>query len=63
VYDCLTCLSALNLSTPQGLTPPQVSDETLRTALGRLGINWKRAKPWITSPDPAYGRKKRPAIG
>ncbi len=24
----------------------------------RLGIGWKRAKTWITSPDPAYLRKK-----
>lgn len=47
----------------RGLTPSQVSDETIRTALRRLGINWKRAKHWITSPDPAYVRKKRPAIG
>lgn len=46
----------------RGLTPYQVSDETVRTALRRLGINWKRAKHWITSPDPAYVRKKRPAI-
>jgi transposase len=46
-----------------GLTPQLVSDETIRTALRRLGINWKRAKHWITSPDPAYGRKKRRAIG
>ena len=44
-----------------GLTPYQVSDETVRAALRRLGINWKRAKHWITSPDPAYGRKKRRA--
>jgi transposase len=47
----------------RGLTPYQVSDETVRTALRRLGINWKRAKHWITSPDPAYERKKRRAIG
>jgi transposase len=47
----------------RGLTPHQVSDETVRTALRRLGINWKRAKHWITSPDPADGRKKRRAIG
>jgi len=47
----------------RGLTPYQVSDETIRTALRRLGINWKRAKHWSTSPDPAYGRKKRPVIG
>ena len=24
----------------------------------RLGVGWKRAKTWITSPDPAYLRKK-----
>jgi transposase len=47
----------------QGLTPQLVSDETIRTALRRLGINWKRAKHWLTSPDPAYGRKKRRASG
>jgi transposase len=45
----------------RGLTSYQVSDETVRTALRRLGINWKRANHWLTSPDPAYGRKKRPA--
>jgi transposase len=46
----------------RGLTPYPVSDETVRTALRRLGINWKRAKHWIISPDPAYERKKRPVI-
>ena len=41
-----------------GLTPHQVSDETVRRALKRSGVNWKRAKHWITSPDPGYERKK-----
>src|SRR5258708_37273799 len=27
-------------------------------ALNRLGIRWRRAKHWITSPDPGYVRKK-----
>jgi transposase len=36
-----------------------VSIETMRQTLGRLGINWKRAKHWITSPDPLYQQKKR----
>jgi hypothetical protein len=31
----------------------------MRVALRRLGVAWKRAKHWITSPDPAYRRKKR----
>ena len=36
---------------------------TIRQALKRLGIGWRRAKRWITSPDPAYARKKKPATG
>ena len=35
-----------------------VSIETMRQTLSRLGINWKRAKHWITSPDPLYQQKK-----
>ena len=42
----------------QGLTEQTVSDETVRRALGRLGANWKRAKHWISSPDPQYALKK-----
>jgi transposase len=42
----------------QGITPERVSDETIRRALKRLGKSWKRAKRWITSPDPQYLRKK-----
>jgi transposase len=41
-----------------GITERQLSDETIRQALKRLGVGWKRAKTWITSPDPAYARKK-----
>ena len=42
----------------QGLTAGQVSIETIRLALKRLGVGWQRAKHWITSPDPEYLRKK-----
>jgi transposase len=35
-----------------------VSGETIRNALRQLGVHWKRAKHWITSPDPDYLRKK-----
>jgi hypothetical protein len=42
----------------EGLTPHQVSDETVRRVLLRLKVNWKRAKRWITSPDPQYALKK-----
>jgi len=47
----------------QGLTPRLVSDEAIRVALRRVGVAWKRAKQWITSPDPAYARKKNGATG
>jgi len=47
----------------QGITPRQVSGETIRTALVQLDVRWKRAKHWITSPDPAYLRKKSSATG
>jgi hypothetical protein len=41
-----------------GLSPHPLSAPTIRDAILRLGANWKRAKHWITSPDPAYVRKK-----
>jgi len=47
----------------QGITPEQVSDETIRLALKQIGISWRRAKHWITSPDPDYVRKKNGATG
>jgi transposase len=50
---------AAEVSFAQGLTPRLVSDEAIRVALRRLGVAWKRAKHWITSPDPAYLRKKK----
>ncbi len=42
----------------QGLTAWRVSDETVRATLARMGVGWRRAKHWITSPDPEYARKK-----
>jgi transposase len=45
----------------EGLTGTRVTGETVRATLARLGVRWKRAKRWITSPDPAYDRKKAPA--
>ena len=47
----------------QGLTGRLISDETMRRAIKRLGAHWKRAKHWITSPDPEYARKKSGVIG
>jgi len=49
---------AAEVSFAEGITAEQVSDETIRQAMGRLGVRWKRAKKWITSPDPEYARKK-----
>ena len=49
---------AAEVSFEQGLTSKRVSREAVRTALQRLGVRWKRAKQWITSPDPSYARKK-----
>ena len=46
----------------QGITARVLSDESIRRALKRLQTNWKRAKHWITSPDPHYVRKKSGAI-
>ena len=53
---------AADVSFEQGLTAERVSGETIRATLQRLGIRWKRAKRWITSPDPEYARKKGRAI-
>ena len=46
-----------------GITATRVSDETIRATLARLGLRWRRAKTWITSPDPAYAKKKSVATG
>jgi transposase len=35
-----------------------VSGEAIRVTLKRFDISWKRAKHWISSPDPAYLLKK-----
>ena len=47
----------------QELTPRRLSHEAVRQAVKRLGHGWKRAKTWITSPDPAYARKKKRGTG
>jgi transposase len=52
---------AAHISFQQGLTEREVSGETIRQTLLRLGVQWKRAKRWITSPDPGYRRKKATA--
>ena len=54
---------AAEVAFAEGITARPVSGETVRQALKRLGVGWKRAKTWITSPDPAYLRKKSRATG
>ena len=43
---------AAAVSFEHGLTTERVSGETMRATLQRLAIRGKRAKRWITSPDP-----------
>jgi transposase len=61
-FDKPTSLWTLDLlaqvSYEQGLSPQLVTGEPMRATLLRVGIRWKRAKRWITSPDPEYLRKK-----
>jgi transposase len=47
----------------EGLSPTILSGETIRQALLRLGVGWKRAKCWLTSPDPAYAQQNAAATG
>ena len=50
---------AAQVSFEEGLAQRRVSGETIRATLVRLlGVRWRRAKRWITSPDPLYERKK-----
>jgi transposase len=53
-----TLAMAAEVAFDEGLTPVRVSGETIRVTLRRLGVRWRRAKQWISSPDPAYARKK-----
>jgi transposase len=62
VRSVWTLALAAKVSFEQGLTAEEVSGETIRATLRRLGVKWTRAKHWITSPDAAYARKKTHAI-
>ena len=54
---------AAEVAYEQGLTGHPVRGETIRQTLKRVGVSWRRAKEWITSPDPAYKRKKSNETG
>ncbi len=49
---------AAEVSFTVGIASRPISGQTIRNALKLLGVGWKRAKHWITSPDPDYLRKK-----
>src|SRR3982750_1298816 len=53
-----TLALAAQVCAEHGITAERVSLETIRDALKRLGVGWRRAKTWITSPDPQYALKK-----
>jgi len=53
---------AADVAYAAGVTSRRVSGETIRQALTMLQTRWKRAKHWLTSPDPAYAREKNSAI-
>lgn len=47
----------------QGIAAVRVTGETIRATLSAMGINWRRVKQRITSPDPHYTVKKSGATG
>ena len=47
----------------RGWTTRRLTAEGMRGVMARLGIGWKRAKHWITSPDPDYAKKKSYGTG
>jgi transposase len=47
----------------QGITATRVTGETIRATLSAMGINRRRVKQRITSPDPHYTVKKSGATG
>lgn len=48
------------VSFKEGFSSETVSYETVRQALKKLDIDWRRARQHITSPDPHYEQKKAP---
>jgi transposase len=61
--SCWTLDLASEVAFETGLTSYHVSYECIRETLLRAGIRWKRAKRWITSPDPLYVLKKSGETG
>lgn len=53
---------AAEISYENQLIKELVSGETIRATLKRFGMKWRRAKHWLTSPDPNYEMKKNEEI-
>lgn len=66
-YGYETSLWTLDLlarvSWEQGWVQQPVHRDTVSATLQRMGLSWKRAKSWISSPDAHYESKKSVAIG
>jgi hypothetical protein len=58
-----TLASVAEVCHAKGWTARVLSPEAIRKTLLRLDVGWKRAKHWITSPDPDYAKKKRRGTG
>ncbi len=66
-YGYETSLWTLDLlaqvSWKQGWVQVPVHRDTVSATLQRMGVNWKRAKSWISSPDLDYTAKKSVETG
>lgn len=49
---------AAEVSVQEGMASRRGRGQSIHNALTQLGVRWKRAKHWITSPDPDSARKK-----
>ena len=54
---------AAEVACAEGITARVMSGGSIRRALRRPGVGGKRAKTWVTSPDPAYLRKRTRGTG
>lgn len=66
-FGCESSMWTLQLlaevSYQEGLTDWVVHSDTVGETLHQLGVNWKKAKRHIQSPDEHYSRKKNDATG
>src|SRR2546422_7174064 len=58
-----TLALAAKVASAERLTRRPIRGASMRRAVARLGGRWQRATHWLTSPDPAYIRKKNDATG